>query len=744
MSIKGIVTRIFVEKDSGFKIVVVSVNDKTKIPADKRNPDFPDSFTAVGMLKGVEKDYVVEFAGEWENRDNGNYWPWQFKVSDYEICEFETPKLMLRFLCELPGVNFELARKMVSTHHNLQKIIEKEPLRLTEINGISKEKALAIQKAFIEQKNEHNLVVFLKRYGLKTEEIKKIASHYGAEAFTIIQSNPYRLCDERIASFKLCDKIGKDLSFEPDDNWRLKSAMNYVLCVKAASKGHTYLTGQMLVEETNEFFRENAVIKSAFTDELLENRLHNLVAENLLIFDNGRYYHPERFANEKKVAEEFIKRAKQGSKFSSASEEIIDECVTIAQKEIGIVLDEVQIAAVRSALFNLTTVITGGPGCGKTTLINVVLRTMELLSEKLGFDKPIISLAAPTGMASKRMSESTGREARTIHKLFDIKYDVFEKDEITQVSSDVVVLDEVSMLDIDIMAYIMQSVSTKTVLILVGDVDQIPSIGPGNVLSDIIESEVVPVTRLVRSYRHGSRKTILTNASKINTGDENLVTNRSDFVMYNVVDKASDKDCARLCRATERVFCEEFLAGGKDPYRVQVISPLRSKTKASVDELNVVLQKIANPEVSEKEQIRFGKVIFRKGDKVMQVSNNYDKGVYNGDAGVIKLVSQNQRKILVDFQGHEVEYCEIEFDQLKHCFATTVHKVQGQEYPVVIMVITNFHSMMLLRNLFYTGVTRAKQRMIIIGDEDAVRYAIRNTKGTKRLSALRERLMGEA
>ena len=277
-------------------------------------------------------------------------------------------------------------------------------------------------------------------------------------------------------------------------------------------------------------------------------------------------------------------------------------------------------------------------------------------------------------------------------------------------------------------------------LVLVGDVDQIPSIGPGNVLADIIESEAVPVTRLVRSYRHGSRKTILTNATKINTGDEQLETNRADFVLYKVTDKASDKDCARLSRATERVFCEEFLAGGKDPYRVQVISPLRTKTRASVDELNPLLQRIANPEVSEKEQIQHGKVIFRKGDKVMQVSNNYDKGVYNGDAGVIKLVSVEQKKLLVDFQGHEVEYLQMEFDQLKHSFATTVHKVQGQEYPVVIMVITNFHSMMLLRNLFYTGVTRAKQRMIIIGDEDAVRYAIRNTKGTKRLSALCDRL----
>ena len=324
--------------------------------------------------------------------------------------------------------------------------------------------------------------------------------------------------------------------------------------------------------------------------------------------------------------------------------------------------------------------------------------------------------------------------------MFDIRYDLKINEEAKAFVSDIVVLDEVSMLDIDIMAYILRVMSVNTGLILLGDVDQIPSIGPGNVLSDIIESGVIPVARLKRSYRHGSRKTILTNATRINAGEENLETNRADFVFLSVPDKTSDKECRRLKAVTERVFCEEFLAGGKDPYRVQVISPLRMKTQASVDELNIVLQKIANPEICDTEQIQHGKVFFRMGDKVMQVSNNYEKGVYNGDVGVIKLVSTEKKRLQVDFQGLLVDYYENEFDQLKHAFATTVHKVQGGEYPVVIMVVTNYHSMMLLRNLLYTGVTRAKQRMILIGDEDAIKYAIRNTKGTKRLSALLQRL----
>jgi len=396
---------------------------------------------------------------------------------------------------------------------------------------------------------------------------------------------------------------------------------------------------------------------------------------------------------------------------------------------------------VMMAVVNSTIVITGGPGSGKTTLLNTFIKTVEYVARAQGQGKPSISLAAPTGMASKRMSASTGREAKTIHKLFDIRYDISEgKEDIKPILSDIVVLDEASMLDIDIMAYILRALSDTTALILIGDVDQIPSIGPGNVLADIIDSGILPVTRLCGAYRHGSRKTILTNAIKINTGDEELVTNNADFIMCKVQDKSADRDCKRLRAVTERVFCEEFLAGGKDPYRVQVISPLRSKTLASVDELNTALQRIANPLISDKEQVECGKVVFRRGDKVMQVSNNYDKGVYNGDVGLIKEVSSEKKKILVDFQGLLVDYVESEFEQLKHAFATTVHKVQGSQYPVVIMVVTNYHSMMLLRNLLYTGVTRAQQRLIIVGDEDAVRYAIRNCKNNRRLSALSERL----
>lgn len=740
MNLKGTVTRIFAAKDSGFKIVALSVQDTDSIPVQKRNPDFPDSVSVVGMLRGVEEGYVIEVSGEWENRPSGSYWPWQFKVSDVMICEFETPILLRRFLAGLPEVGPELAKRIQAVFPKPHIVIEKTPKKLMIIKGVTETKAMQIHKFFMEQKEKKSLAVFLKKFGLKNEDASKISSHYGANALRILKDNPYVLCDDGLYPFKLCDRIGKELGFASDAECRLKTAMCYVLYYKAGAKGHVYMTEEMLISETNAFFRDNAVIACSFSAEQLRNKLHNLMADGQIAYENGHYYHPERYQNEKDVAEILLRRAGKKTSFADADPELIDICIRAAEEEIGIRLDDLQRQAVVSAIVDSTIVITGGPGSGKTTLLNTYIKAIHFLAKELGREAPSISLAAPTGMASKRMSASTGKDAKTIHKLFDIRYDLKVAEDAKEFVSDVVVLDEVSMLDIDIMAFILRVLKDRTSLILVGDCDQIPSIGPGNVLSDIIESGVIPVTRLKSSYRHGSRKTILTNAIKINTGEEDLETNHADFVFCKVPDKTSDKDCRRLKAVTERVFCEEFLAGGKDPYRVQVISPLRIKTLVSVDELNVVLQRIANPEISETEQLRFGKAMFRNGDKVMQVSNNYEKGVYNGDVGVIKLVSVEKKRLQVDFQGLLVDYYENEFEQLKHAFATTVHKVQGSEYPVVIMVVTNYHSMMLLRNLLYTGVTRAKQRLILIGDEDAIKYAIRNTKGTKRLSALLQRL----
>lgn len=741
MNLKGKVSRIFLAKENGFKILVLEVDDAHTIPADKQNPNFPDSVTVVGMMKDVACDYVLELTGEWEYRPSGTYWPWQFKTSNIFVCELETPILMRKFLSGITCVGPELAKKIQAAFSDPQEVIERQPMRLTSIPGVSEQKAIQIQAAFLAKMEKNSLGSLLYQFGFKSDEIKNISSTYGVNAMRIIRANPYRLCDDHLATFEQCDHIGASLGIPADNHNRIKCAMNCVLLTRAGAMGHVYLNEAMLLEETNLFFKDNAAIKSFFTEEELADKLHNLVADNELVYENEHYYHPERYRNERDVAHILIRRAKHKGGFAGATPELILECEKKAEADVGFTLDDLQREAVVMAIMQSTVVITGGPGSGKTTLLNTYIKTLEYVAQALGKRNPSFALAAPTGMAAKRMASSTGKEAKTIHKLFDIRYDLNETIENpVQIVSDVVILDEVSMLDIDIMAHILRTLTDSTALILIGDVDQIPSIGPGNVLADIISSGVVPVTRLRGSYRQGKRKTILTNAIKINSGDDNLQTNRSDFIFYKVKDKVSDRDCKRLKSAVERVFCEEFLACGRDPYCVQVISPLRTKTLASVDELNVYLQKIANPWISDAEQIECNKVFFRKGDKVMQVFNNYDKGVYNGDVGIITEVSLEKKKLRVDFQGLTVEYVDGEFDQLKHAFATTVHKVQGSQFPVVIMVVTNFHSMMLLRNLLYTGVTRAQQRLIIVGDEDAVKYAIRNTKDHTRLSALAEKL----
>ena len=737
MKLKGTVTHIFAEKKSGFKIIVIDVRDIKSIEPDKRNPDFPGSVTVLGMLKGVKEDYVVEVTGKWEKRRNGNYFPWQFKATDYVVCEFETPVLMQRFLSSLKSAGPETARRIMRIFPDPQKAIEENPTALAGIGGISSERAARIRAEFLEEKEKRSLATFLHRYGFKAETVNAISAELGNDAMKIVKSDPYCLYEKGFASFKMCDRIGNDCGITPCAMCRMKCLVRAVLKTKAGAKCHTFLPADLLTEECNAFLKENAAIESAVTKERFETVLHNLAAGGTVVYESGRYYHPDRYKNERDTAEILLRRIGHRSRYADVSEDVLNDCISAAQYEIGITLDETQRNAVITAIRNSTTVITGSPGSGKTTILNSYIKAVDMLSERLGIPKPEMALAAPTGMASKRMSHSTGREAKTIHKLFDIGYDSLDGESCCRnLSADIIIIDEVSMLDIDTVGYIMRSLSDETVLILVGDVNQIPSIGPGNVLADIIESECIPVVRLEHSYRLGGRKTILENAKRINAGNEELIRNRQDFVFYSVKDKPSDRECLRLCRAVERIFCEEYLSGGQNPYRVQVISPLKSKTAASVDELNTVLQKIANPEINGDEQIKVGRALFRKGDKVMQISNNYDKGVYNGDVGRITQVSKRKYVVQVDFQGVSVEYSVAELEQLKHAFATTVHKVQGGEYPVVIMVITGFHSMMLIRNLFYTGVTRAKERMIIVGDEDAVRYAIRNTKGTKRFSAL--------
>ncbi len=366
MNLKGKVSRIFMEKENGFKILVLLVENLRSIPPDKCNPSFPDSVTLVGVMKGVEVGYIVEASGEWENRPNGSYWPWQFKTQDVSVCEFETPILVWRFLAGLPCVGQDLATKIIRVFPNTCEVIEKSPRQLTMINGVTEQHALQISKAFKEEREKKSLSIFLKHYGLTNEEINKISAYYGTNALATVKSNPYCLCEDRFVSFLLSDRIGRDLGFAPDALCRLRCAMNHVLLIKAASKGHVYLTEDMLIEETNGFFRDNAAIEFSFSAEQLENKLHNLVANGELVCDNGRFYHPERYRNECDVAKILLRRIGHGSMMSGVPTELIMACMKLAEEDKGIILDDLQREAVMMAIVSSTVVITGGPGSGKS------------------------------------------------------------------------------------------------------------------------------------------------------------------------------------------------------------------------------------------------------------------------------------------------------------------------------------------------------------------------------------------
>ena len=405
-------------------------------------------------------------------------------------------------------------------------------------------------------------------------------------------------------------------------------------------------------------------------------------------------------------------------------------------------LDPLQREAVEMALCNQTSILTGGAGCGKTTTVRFIIGVMEKLSKICRISGVEIALAAPTGMAAKRMKASTGKEAKTIHKLIEYNpaLPALTLNEDNPLPYDFVIVDELSMVDIDTMAMLLRAVCSDTQLLLLGDVNQLPSIGPGEVLHDMINSGIFQVTALKRSFRHGARRTILDNANRVLEGSTELDFGHSDCVFYNVPDSSDDKNCNRLKKMLLKVYYEEYAACGRSADKVQVLSPMRVKTLVSVDQINPDLQDTVNALVDEKDEIRFGAHRFRKNDRVMQTSNNYDKNIFNGDKGVVKIVSGKTGRLLVDYDGIPVEYEKKEFDQLKHSFAITVHKSQGDQFPVVIIPITNYHSVLLNRNFLYTAMTRAKHKLIFVGDREALEYAIRNLQGLKRNTALCERL----
>jgi len=671
----------------------------------------------------------------------------QFKV---EQCERNIPTLeeeIIQYLSSgiIKGLGKSTAKNIVEKFKDKTfEIFQFEPIRLAEVKGITPEKALIFGQAFIEHENMRNIMMFMQKYGVSSDIAAKIWNKFGNYAENEVKQNPYRLAESDIGlDFSVCDRIALAQGIDPNSLERLKSALLYVLTSETA-KGHTYLPKKELI-------RLGAKLVKV-PEELLDNAFDALLLEEM-IFVEKQY--PDRVYSEEMLrAERYIARklAVLNQKRDDYWVKELDILIKDYESEHGVFLDSIQKEAVKCALTNRVCIITGGPGTGKTTIIRTLI---EILNGK-GLS---VVLAAPTGRAAKRVSETSGYEARTIHRLLEVGYSIednekpyFMRNEDNPLLADVIIIDEASMIDIVMMEALMRAFPWEAGLILVGDSDQLPSVGPGKVLSDIIESKAFPVVKLKTIFRQTEESNIITNAHLINQGNMPAVNEEEGDFFF--IPRLNGKDVINcIIDLYTNHIPERFSI---DPKDIQVISPMR-KGDTGVWNLNSVLQQILNPEREDKPQKLFGNTIFRLGDRVMQIRNDYalpwtmiDKdgtvseglGVYNGDMGIIIDIDLKSELVTVRFDDNRI--CEYRFDRLEnleHAFAATVHKSQGTEFPAVIIPLLGVPKSLACRNLLYTAVTRARKLVVLVGSPAIMEEMIKNTNERERYSGLKERLM---
>ncbi len=701
-----------------------------------------DEITCVGVFHVISEGESIEAEGEYTIHPS--YGP-QFKIQNYQIKAPEDVVSIERYLGSgaIKGVGAALAARIVRRFRDETfRIIEEEPERLAEIKGISERKAMEISQQMEEKKELRQAMIFLQNYGISLSLAVKIYQSYGMEMYRIIQENPYKLADDVDGvGFKIADEIARRAGIHMDSDFRIRSGILYVL-LQASGEGHTYLPQDVLTYRACELLGvDAAAVEKHYMDMAIERRLVLKRSEEQLQVYASAFYYMEvntavmlRELNVKYDVPE-IEVENRIRKIEELSELELDEMQRIAVKE-----------AVRSGLL----VITGGPGTGKTTTINTIIRYFE--SE--GLD---ICLAAPTGRAAKRMSETTGFEAKTIHRMLELSGGMeesagFERNEKNPLETDVIIIDEMSMVDITLMHSLLKAVIAGTRLILVGDVNQLPSVGPGCVLKDIIDSHACNVVRLNRIFRQASMSDIVVNAHKINRGEKVILDNKSkDFFFLKRYDaNVIISICIQLIQQKLPKYVNA------KPFDIQVLTPMR-KGLLGVERLNGILQEYLNPPDQDKAELEHDQTVFRVGDKVMQIKNNYQAeweirsrygipiekglGVFNGDMGIVREINAFSETMTVEYEeGRMVEYPFKQLDELELAYAITIHKSQGSEYPAVVIPLLSGPRMLMNRNLLYTAVTRARKCVTLVGDEAAFYRMSENVNEQKRYSGLRERL----
>lgn len=709
-----------------------------------------EELICVGNFQSVEAGETLELTGNYVEHP---VYGMQLKVESVRQVAPDDAQSMERYLGSgaIRGIGEALARRIVKAFgKDTFRIIEQEPERLSEVKGISERKAQEIAAQMLEKRDMRDAFLFLQKYGISNTLAIKIYHRYGMELYGIMRENPYRLAEDVDGiGFKTADEIASRIGIHMDSDYRIRSGILYVLSL-SSTEGHTYLPEELLTERTAQMLE--------LTPQIVREQLANLTMDKKLVIKRKEQqkmvyaascYYAElecaKLLHDLNITTEEELTQKGDQKILSLLLEL--------EKEQGIALDELQRQAVLESIRSGLVILSGGPGTGKTTTINMMIRYFETE----GMD---ILLAAPTGRAAKRMTEATGYEAKTIHRLLEVGGEIegdraalFERNEENPLETDVLIIDEMSMVDIYLFRALLRAVSVGTRLIMVGDVDQLPSVGPGQVLRDLIESKVFPVVMLKKIFRQAGESDIVVNAHKINRGERISLDNQSrDFFFLereNV--QVIYKHMIQLISEKLPPYVEA------KPYDIQVLTPMR-KGNLGVEVLNGVLQQYLNPPSSDKRECTIGERLFREGDKVMQVKNNYqlaweivsrygipiDKGmgIFNGDMGIVRSIDEAARAVRVEYdECRMVEYSFSQMEEVELAYAVTIHKSQGSEYPAVILPLLSGPRLLFNRNLLYTAVTRARKCVTILGSRKTVEEMIGNEKQHLRYTGLRERIM---
>lgn len=732
VNIEGYVEHIvFRNQDNGYTVMNVTSDG--------------EEITCVGTLHYIGEGEYIDMQGEYISHP---VYGQQLQISEYEIKEPQDTVSVERYLASgaIKGIGAALASRIVRKFkEDTFRIMEEEPERLAEIKGISMRKAREICEQLEEKKDMRKAMIFLQQFGISTALAVKIYQQYGPAIYQIIRENPYKLADDISGiGFRIADEIASRAGIHTDSDFRIRSGLIYTL-LQSTNNGHCYLQKEDLLQRTSELLGiETQYIEKHIMDLAVDRKVILKEWDGVVCVYASSYYYLElntaQMLHSLNITEHF-------------DDLQIEKKIQLIEKESKINLDEQQRIAVKEAVRHGLLILTGGPGTGKTTTINLIIQYFER-------DGQTILLGAPTGRAAKRMTEATGHDAQTIHRMLELSGGpednrnnyAFERNDTNPLDADVIIIDEMSMVDIHLVHALLQAIPVGTRLILVGDMNQLPSVGPGSVLKDIIGSERFTVVRLNKIFRQATESDIVVNAHKINKGEHIILDNKSkDFFFL----KRNDADVIISVLIT---LIQKKLPNyvNAEPYDIQVLTPMR-KGMLGVERLNTILQKYLNPPSPNKREKEHAGGLFREGDKVMQIKNNYqiewecnnrygipiDKGmgVFNGDMGIIKEINDFSEEMMVEFdEGRQVVYSFKQLEELELAYAITIHKSQGSEYPAVLLPILSGPRMLMNRNLLYTAITRARVCVTAVGDPEVFQMMVDNESEQKRYTGLERQI----